>query len=368
MTRTRFNDLKDEIHELHMLGISPLEISKRCGISVNTARAYIYKIFPTRELLAQEEQTIKDMILAGIDTTYISDLFSVPQRIISQIRKTVKDERKQHHLERRFYVYVHKDENDIVVYIGSGSGVRYKNKTGRGRKHLSVFNDLKKEIVAYGLTKQEAMVIEDQLITNSNTLLLNCKQVSSPHKIASNTLHTHFYYDESSPSCIKWKVGTTSLRKSRVKYGEDAGCINKSKGYYVIGLAGKNYFAHRVVYALHNGDFDEHLVIDHIDGNKLNNKIENLRAVTSSINSKNRQVSKNNSTGVTGVSWIGSTKTWSVSWVENGKLKSFVINPKTNFPFEDEEMSTKSSFELAVFTRKLVEYMFYDKEFEWPIQ
>lgn len=49
----------------------------------------------------------------------------------------------------------------------------------------------------------------------------------------------------------------------------------------------KNHYVHRLVYLTFNGEIDENTVIDHIDQNKFNNKLENLRMITSSENSKN---------------------------------------------------------------------------------
>jgi hypothetical protein len=45
------------------------------------------------------------------------------------------------------------------------------------------------------------------------------------------------------------------------------------------------------------------LQIDHIDGNKFNNKLSNLRAVSHQVNSKNKKIRNDNSTGVAGVCW-----------------------------------------------------------------
>lgn len=59
-----------------------------------------------------------------------------------------------------------------------------------------------------------------------------------------------------------------------------------SNGYYVVSVDSNLYQAHRVVYKHQTGN--EPLYIDHIDRDKLNNKIENLRDVTPSINSHNR--------------------------------------------------------------------------------
>ena len=67
--------------------------------------------------------------------------------------------------------------------------------------------------------------------------------------------------------------------------GKKAGCINQ-KGYLLVKLFKKQYAAHRLVWIMHNGDIPEELTIDHIDNNKVNNKIQNLQILTRSDNSK----------------------------------------------------------------------------------
>ena len=51
-----------------------------------------------------------------------------------------------------------------------------------------------------------------------------------------------------------------------------------------VGLVQSNYVAHRIVYLLHYPDMDQSLQIDHINGDKEDNRIENLRAVTNQQN------------------------------------------------------------------------------------
>ncbi len=69
--------------------------------------------------------------------------------------------------------------------------------------------------------------------------------------------------------------------------GQVAGRVT-NKGYRQITIDYLQYQAHRIAYALHHGCDPHPLTIDHIDRDKCNNRIANLRAVTHSVNAYNR--------------------------------------------------------------------------------
>lgn len=77
-----------------------------------------------------------------------------------------------------------------------------------------------------------------------------------------------------------------SSKYSRIKIGQKAGC-NNGAGYICIEINNKNYKAHRLAWYLYYGTWPKGQ-IDHINGVKEDNRINNLRDVTSSTNSKNR--------------------------------------------------------------------------------
>ncbi len=96
---------------------------------------------------------------------------------------------------------------------------------------------------------------------------------------------------------LYWKLD----RGFKMSAGDRAGCLHKSSGYIKVFLFGRLYRAHRVIFYLHHGIWPEH-DIDHIDHDKTNNHIDNLRSATGSQNQRNRSRLKNNTSGCNGVS------------------------------------------------------------------
>lgn len=83
------------------------------------------------------------------------------------------------------------------------------------------------------------------------------------------------------------------------------------KGYLHGTLLGRSYLAHRVVWGLVKGDWPKTL-LDHINGDSLDNSVENLREVSHSLNSRNTKMRSDNISGVTGVYWSNSKGRWVV--------------------------------------------------------
>ena len=71
--------------------------------------------------------------------------------------------------------------------------------------------------------------------------------------------------------------------RSGVRVGERAGSINKSRGYREVSLDGRSYKEHRLIYSMHHNRWPV-AQIDHRDGVRDNNRIENLREVTQAEN------------------------------------------------------------------------------------
>lgn len=97
-----------------------------------------------------------------------------------------------------------------------------------------------------------------------------------------------------------------------------------SKGYVVNTRLGRVESSksrlHRLVYSLEYGVYSfEKNVVDHINRNTLDNRIENLNLVAAYENNQNTRTFKNNKSGTKGVSWDNYSKGWSVSIQLQGK-------------------------------------------------
>ncbi len=126
-------------------------------------------------------------------------------------------------------------------------------------------------------------------------------------------LKERLFYDAESGEFI-WLV---ARRKDRL--GKVAGA-NHSKGYRVICISGNYYFCHRLAWLYVHGKWPDGQ-IDHINANKSDNRISNLRDVSGSQNRQNiyAAMASNKSSGVLGVHWHKRGGKWRSSIRANGK-------------------------------------------------
>lgn len=85
--------------------------------------------------------------------------------------------------------------------------------------------------------------------------------------------------------------------------GARIGYIDSHSGYVRIAYDKRNLLAHRLIWTYHHGEIKKGLNVDHIDGDKTNNKIENLRLCNQMQNLGNAKISETNKTGFRGVSY-----------------------------------------------------------------
>ena len=129
--------------------------------------------------------------------------------------------------------------------------------------------------------------------------------------IAYKDMHKWFDYKKGE---LIWQYCDNSARNGRM-----AGSLCDS-GYIKIKIHKKQYYAHRLVWLWHHGYLPEK-DIDHINQNKSDNRIENLREVSRSCNLRNSKTPKHNTSGVKGVCWNKSQKKWEAQITVNSKTK-----------------------------------------------
>ena len=108
----------------------------------------------------------------------------------------------------------------------------------------------------------------------------------------------YFNYDESNssnPLVLKRDLCTHNKKGKRVGYNHN--------GYQRASLNGRKIMVHQLVWAWHTGEYTGDMVIDHIDHDRSNNLISNLRKVSQADNCRNAKLNKTNSSGLHGVSF-----------------------------------------------------------------
>ncbi len=116
---------------------------------------------------------------------------------------------------------------------------------------------------------------------------------------------------------LYWKIAKQGVTK-----GNLAGTLNRKYGnktdYWFVFFKGKNHKAHRLIWTYHYGF--EPTMIDHIDGDGLNNRIENLRLTSPSQNAFNRKTKPNTKSGIKGVYFNAKSKKWTAKLIAYKKL------------------------------------------------
>lgn len=98
-----------------------------------------------------------------------------------------------------------------------------------------------------------------------------------------------------------WKPESLA-RAHNAHYAGKLAFTAKNKGYHHGKITGVHYLAHRIIWKLVTGE--DPVGIDHINGNKSDNRIANLRACTQAENSRNYAKNPGNSSKYRGVCWV----------------------------------------------------------------
>ncbi len=124
-----------------------------------------------------------------------------------------------------------------------------------------------------------------------------------------------FLYDPTT-GVMTWRVA-----RQRIRVGSVAGSANSS-GYLLVVVDARQYRVHRLAWLYQTGSWPR-FAIDHINGNRSDNRFENLRDVPLSVNSQNQRISqKDKKLGQSlGVGWHVLAGKWIARISVSGKEK-----------------------------------------------
>ncbi len=107
-------------------------------------------------------------------------------------------------------------------------------------------------------------------------------------------LKKEFDYDANTGMLLRKKNNTKAGHARSKPTGKSTKC------YIEVRVGSKKYFAHRIIWYIVTGADPKEDVIDHIDGDGLNNLFANLRRCSQGENARNRSLNKNSTTGLKG--------------------------------------------------------------------
>ena len=121
-------------------------------------------------------------------------------------------------------------------------------------------------------------------------------------------------------SVLEYRNGALvhKVNRGKARAGNIAG--GKCNLYWVVRIDQVSYYAHRLVFFMHNGWCPKY--IDHINGNKTDNRIENLRPATAEQNGQNQLLRNSNTSGIKGVTLDKRVNRWASRIRYNGTRRT----------------------------------------------
>ena len=133
--------------------------------------------------------------------------------------------------------------------------------------------------------------------------------------LTQNLLHELYTYDADQGTLVR-KIA----RGHNISIGDVVGTPN-GMGYLKTGIGQKKYYVHRLIWLYVNGE-EPCGQIDHINHNRADNRIENLRVVGHRENSLNTKLPSDNTSGTIGVSFYKARNKWVAKIKNEGKYQT----------------------------------------------
>lgn len=153
----------------------------------------------------------------------------------------------------------------------------------------------------------------------------------------------HLLHYNPDTGAFTWLVSNSPI----AKVGNEAGCIQKTTGYILIGIDGRLHRAHRLAWYYVHGKWPYQ--IDHINGIKGDNRVSNLRECSSSQNAQNIGARANNGSGYKGITATPEGR-WMARIAANGRrqcLGTFATKEEAHAAYSDAAQRLHGEFARA---------------------
>lgn len=135
---------------------------------------------------------------------------------------------------------------------------------------------------------------------------------------------------------------TWRVRRGGVRVGQVAGSID-SYGYRQVSIDGRAHLAHRLAWLYERGEWPP-MEIDHINCDRDDNRMDNLRQATRSQNLANGRKKKQNKSGFKGVCRHATTGKWSAEYQQDGKSHYLGLFDEPEKAHEAYRMATAAAY------------------------
>lgn len=153
---------------------------------------------------------------------------------------------------------------------------------------------------------------------------------------------TMFAFDTERHNTTRAYSAERACNKWNTRYaGKEALTALNNWGYRHGTVNGRSMLTHRVIWKMVTGRSPE--ALDHINGDRTDNRLINLREASPTLNSSNRAIAINNKSGVIGVFWNAGRKCWQAQISMNGKRQHLGL-----FDTKEEAKAARKAAEAAL--------------------